>query len=95
MVEGDKWELYIPSELGYGSRGSSPKIPGDSALVFTIEMLEIKGDKVPVITEGAGEADADAEVGATALAESSSIARVSLHSLPFLSTLIYTLSLVF
>ena len=46
MVEGDKWELYIPSDLAYGDRGSPPKIPGDSALVFTIEMIEIKGEKV-------------------------------------------------
>ena len=34
MVEGDKWEMYIPSELGYGERGSPPKIPGGSVLVF-------------------------------------------------------------
>jgi len=46
MVEGDKWELYIPSDLAYGDRGSPPKIPGDSALVFTIEMIEIQGEKV-------------------------------------------------
>ncbi len=46
MVEGDKWELYIPSEMAYGDRGSPPKIPGDSALVFTIEMIEIQGEKV-------------------------------------------------
>lgn len=46
MVEGDKWELYIPSELAYGDRGSPPKIPGDSALVFTIEMITIQGEKV-------------------------------------------------
>jgi FKBP-type peptidyl-prolyl cis-trans isomerase FklB len=45
MVEGDKWELYIPSDLAYGERGSPPKIPGDSALVFTIEMIEIQGEK--------------------------------------------------
>ena len=45
MVEGDKWELYIPSDLAYGAGGSPPKIPGDSALVFTIEMIEIKGEK--------------------------------------------------
>merc|ERR1719350_1389937 len=47
MVEGDKWELYIPSELAYGDRGSPPKIPGGSVLIFTIEILKIKGDKVP------------------------------------------------
>ncbi|KNC85209.1 hypothetical protein SARC_02587 [Sphaeroforma arctica JP610] len=46
MVEGDKFELYIPSELAYGERGSGAKIPGGAALVFTIEMLEILGDKV-------------------------------------------------
>lgn len=42
---GDKYELYIPSELAYGERGSPPKIPPNSALVFTIEMIEIKGGK--------------------------------------------------
>jgi FKBP-type peptidyl-prolyl cis-trans isomerase FklB len=50
MVEGDKWELYIPSDLAYGDRGSPPKIPGDSALVFTIEMIEIQGEKVIALT---------------------------------------------
>merc|ERR1719445_394722 len=50
MVEGDKWELYIPSELAYGDQGSPPKIgPGD-ALIFTLEMIKIKGDKVPKLT---------------------------------------------
>merc|ERR1719436_2207367 len=47
MVEGDKWELYIPSDLAYGDRGSPPKIPGGSVLIFTIEILKIKGGKVP------------------------------------------------
>ncbi len=36
MVEGDKWELYIPSDLGYGDRGSPPKIKGGDALVFQV-----------------------------------------------------------
>lgn len=45
MVEGDKWELYIPSHLAYGPKGSPPKIPGDAALVFTLEMVEIQGGK--------------------------------------------------
>merc|ERR1711988_1624078 len=47
MVEGDKWEMYIPSELGYGDRGSPPKIGGGDVLVFTMEIIKIKGDKVP------------------------------------------------
>mmetsp|Transcript_28355 Transcript_28355/g.81442 ORF Transcript_28355/g.81442 Transcript_28355/m.81442 type:complete len:158 (+) Transcript_28355:89-562(+) len=46
MVEGDKWEMYIPSELAYGDRGSGGKIPGGSALVFQMELIKIKGDKV-------------------------------------------------
>mmetsp|Transcript_55738 Transcript_55738/g.118568 ORF Transcript_55738/g.118568 Transcript_55738/m.118568 type:complete len:246 (-) Transcript_55738:231-968(-) len=49
MVEGDKWELYIPSDLAYGSNGKGP-IPADTALVFTIEMIEIQGGKVPAVT---------------------------------------------
>lgn len=48
MVEGAKWELYIPSDLAYGDRGSPPVIPGGATLVFTIEMIEIQGGKVPV-----------------------------------------------
>ena len=49
MVEGDKWEMYIPSELGYGDRGSPPKIGGGDVLVFTMEILEILGDKVDAL----------------------------------------------
>merc|ERR1711865_1036678 len=50
MVEGDKWEMYIPSDLAYGESGSPPKIPGGSALVFRMEIITIKGDKKPAMT---------------------------------------------
>eukprot|EP00343_Euplotes_focardii_P007869 CAMPEP_0205822034 /NCGR_PEP_ID=MMETSP0206-20130828/10817_1 /ASSEMBLY_ACC=CAM_ASM_000279 /TAXON_ID=36767 /ORGANISM="Euplotes focardii, Strain TN1" /LENGTH=228 /DNA_ID=CAMNT_0053117971 /DNA_START=1 /DNA_END=687 /DNA_ORIENTATION=+ len=50
MVEGDQWEMYIPSELGYGERGSPPKIAGGDTLIFKMEIIEIEGDKVPAIT---------------------------------------------
>ena len=46
MKEGAKWELYIPSELAYGDRGAGGLIPGGAALVFTIELLTVKGDYV-------------------------------------------------
>lgn len=49
MVEGDKFEIYISSELGYGERGSPPKIQGGDALIFIMEMIEIEGDKVPAV----------------------------------------------
>jgi FKBP-type peptidyl-prolyl cis-trans isomerase FklB len=49
MVAGDKWELYIPSELGYGDQGSPPKIGGGDVLIFQMEMLAITGDSVPAL----------------------------------------------
>jgi FKBP-type peptidyl-prolyl cis-trans isomerase len=42
MRLGDKWIVIIPPELGYGRRGSPPKIAGDTTLVFEIEILGIK-----------------------------------------------------
>jgi FKBP-type peptidyl-prolyl cis-trans isomerase FklB len=49
MVEGDLWEMYIPSELAYGESGSPPSIAGGSALVFKMEIVAIEGDKVPAV----------------------------------------------
>ena len=46
MKEGGKWELYIPSELGYGDRGAGGQIPGGAVRVFTLELLKVKGDFV-------------------------------------------------
>eukprot|EP00929_Paragymnodinium_shiwhaense_P115736 TRINITY_DN847_c1_g1_i1.p1 TRINITY_DN847_c1_g1~~TRINITY_DN847_c1_g1_i1.p1 ORF type:complete len:332 (-),score=107.76 TRINITY_DN847_c1_g1_i1:85-1080(-) len=43
MVEGDKWEMYIPSDLAYGPSGRPPKIPAAAALIFTMEIIKIKG----------------------------------------------------
>lgn len=40
MCIGDKWEIYIPSELGY-SRFSQPGIPAGSTLIFEIELFGI------------------------------------------------------
>ena len=40
MCVGDRWEIYIPAEQGYG-RFSQPGIPGGSTLVFDIELLGV------------------------------------------------------
>ena len=40
MSVGDKWEIYIPAEMGYG-KFSQPGIPGGSTLIFEIELLGI------------------------------------------------------
>lgn len=40
MHEGDKWILYIPENLGYGSRGSG-QIPPYSALIFEVELIKV------------------------------------------------------
>lgn len=37
---GDKWEIYIPSELGYG-KYSQPGIPAYSTLIFELELCSI------------------------------------------------------
>lgn len=41
MPVGSKWEIYIPYELGYGEREAG-KIQPFSALIFTVELLEIE-----------------------------------------------------
>lgn len=40
MHVGDKWEIYIPAEMGYG-RFSQPGIPGGSTLIFEIELISV------------------------------------------------------
>ncbi len=40
MKPGDKWRLFIPSDLAYGPGGSGP-IPPHSTLIFDVELLEV------------------------------------------------------
>jgi len=42
MRVGDKWTVWIPSELAYGPAGAGGAIGPNEVLVFDIELLEIK-----------------------------------------------------
>ena len=42
MNVGSKWEIFIPSSLGYGDRGSGNIIPPGATLIFEIELLGIE-----------------------------------------------------
>ena len=42
MKVGDKWQLFIPSELAYGPRGAGRLIGPDAVLVFELELLSVE-----------------------------------------------------
>ncbi len=42
MKEGDKWRLFIPSDLAYGARGAGGIIPPNTTLIFDIELISIE-----------------------------------------------------
>jgi FKBP-type peptidyl-prolyl cis-trans isomerase FklB len=44
MPVGSKWELYIPYDLAYGSRGAGRDIAPYSTLIFTLELKGIVSD---------------------------------------------------
>lgn len=43
MKVGTKARLIIPPIMGYGKRGSPPRIPADATLCFDVELVEIAG----------------------------------------------------
>ena len=44
MAEGDKWRLFLPSELAYGDRARGQHITPGAVLIFELEILKVNGD---------------------------------------------------
>ncbi|MFB1010200.1 MAG: FKBP-type peptidyl-prolyl cis-trans isomerase [Thiopseudomonas sp.] len=53
MSVGEKYKLFVPSQLAYGPTSPTPAIPANSTLLFEVELLAIVGD------EAAGASAAD------------------------------------
>lgn len=51
MKVGEKYKLYIPSDLAYGAQSPTPAIPANSTLVFEVELLSIAGQPVAEVVE--------------------------------------------
>ena len=47
MPVGSKWQLFVPSELGYGDRGAGADIGPGATLIFEVELLSIQGKDKP------------------------------------------------
>ena len=45
MHVGDKWQLFVPSELSYGASKRSELIQPNTTLIFEVELLDIKGQE--------------------------------------------------
>jgi FKBP-type peptidyl-prolyl cis-trans isomerase FklB len=43
MPVGSKWQLFVPSDLAYGSRGAGGAIGPNATLIFEVELISIQG----------------------------------------------------
>jgi FKBP-type peptidyl-prolyl cis-trans isomerase len=47
LKKGEKATLFIPSGMGYGERGSPPKIPANAPLIFDVEVVDFSTPAPP------------------------------------------------
>lgn len=58
MKPGAKWKVYIPSRLGYGTKGAGRVIGPNAALIFDIELLKVKSSLEDNASTGTTDEDA-------------------------------------
>ncbi|HSR10115.1 MAG TPA: FKBP-type peptidyl-prolyl cis-trans isomerase, partial [Thermodesulfobacteriota bacterium] len=44
---GAKWQLFIPSGLGYAERGAGQQIGPNAVLLFEVELISIQANSAP------------------------------------------------
>ena len=42
VLQGDKWQLFIPSELAYGERQQGRYITPGAVLLFDLELIKVR-----------------------------------------------------
>lgn len=47
MKEGDKWRLFVPSDLAYGESGAGADIGPNSLLIFEVELHKVQAAAAP------------------------------------------------
>jgi peptidylprolyl isomerase len=50
MKVGERADLTIKGEYGYGAAGSPPSIPPNATLIFTVELMEVEGQEAPKLS---------------------------------------------
>ena len=56
MPVGSKWQLFIPPDLAYGTRGAGDDIGPNATIVFEVDLLSIKPQIKPGIDANPGHA---------------------------------------
>ena len=66
MKVGEKVTAWIPSDLAYGPRGRGPQIPGNSMLIFEMELIDTHAPGAPSAAAEPAKEEAKAEPAAPA-----------------------------